>query len=328
MPNRLYRIPNQLTLTLAECANNVYNVRSNPSPPPGYQFFMEWTGKDPDIDGMGGKVENFGAVFQSKTNSKVFIMAFRGTQGGYDDWEDLKFFGSTPFQYYGTPGQNVYVADGFEDIYVTPVSSSGYSMQQQLFNFIKSHDIDELYITGHSLGSSLAELFTLDLYNSINNRSINPIGTIQHINFACPRTGLQDFANYYVALENQVNPSHPTIRVVNYQDFIPCMPSYTLGMSGYYHGPNYYLTYFDWDHLIAPPDPLLRHSIFNYWHVLKFQFGGTPTGSFYGEGGYKVFYKNPGTSYKECASFLLRNIRDYLTKNLSRIFRKTVKLES
>lgn len=326
MPTRTYKIPHALTLTLAEAANNVYDVKSpNPTAPDDYKFFKEWTGKDPDINGIGGVVEKFGAIFQHKKHPKVFIMAFRGTQGAYDWWEDLKFFGSSPFQYHGMPGKTVYIADGFKDIYTSPTSRAGDSMQEQLFHFITTTDIDTLYITGHSLGSSLSEVFTYDLYNSINKGSVATIPTITHINFACPRTGLKDFADAYVALEKVINhtSNSSTLRVVNYKDFIPCTPGYTLGLHGYYHGPNYYLTYFDWDHWIAPPNPLLRHSIVNYWQVLIRQFAGTPTGNFIGEGGYRVFFKVPSHSYKECHIKLPFKIRDFLVKNLGRLFRKT-----
>ena len=326
MATRVHVTPPALTKTLGHAALNVYNEKTNPTPPNGYTFYLEWTGKNPIINGVGGDIENYGAIFQSKTNSKSFIMAFRGTAGAYDWLEDFKFFESTSFGYLCKTGPEAYVASGFNDVYTTPTTRyPNSSMQEQLFHFLQITDVEELYITGHSLGSALAELFTLDLYNSISLGRTRKINTIAHINFACPRVGLESFVSAYKYLERIINPSFSTIRVVNYKDYVPCTPGFTLGIKGYYHASNYYLTYFDWDTVLPTPDPFLRHSMHNYLYTLIYQFDGHPSGAFRGEHDYLVYFKTPNSSYTECSIHFFRNMLDFLAKNLSKPFRKVLK---
>lgn len=264
MPNRITPIDPNLTLLLAQCANEAY-YPSRHSPPPGYVYVTQWTGRNPSY--FGGDVEPYGMVFRGNTpaTASEFIFAFKGTATWWDAWEDI-FINKTTFIAYqnSSPSNQVEVADGFFDVYSTDVTSGGNnSMQNQLFNLLNYYKPSKLQITGHSLGSALAELFTLDLHVSLPSLPF----TVQHYNFACPRVGGADFAALYNSLESSEPKADETIRVVNYYDEIPCLPFQDLG---YLHGPSYFLCSFkkvtDWPHL---PHYVVRHSMYNYWQVLK-----------------------------------------------------------
>ena len=316
MPTRIFQTPHSDTLLLAECALLAYDENTIPKPPAGYKFVKEWKGIDPLSEDKKGVVENYGIIFQNTSDPTTYIFAFRGTAGKYDILEDLKFLEMVPFQYYkNTPGPKAPAAKGFSQVYTTKISATEGSMQEQLFQFLEQNTVNKLYITGHSLGSALSELFNLDLNNYIAQGHLSKIPLV-HINFACPRVGGEEFAKAYVNLDK--SNSFKTIRVVNWQDFIPCEPKISL-VGGYYHGPDYYLTYFDLDNHKLP-DIEARHSIYNYLHVLTKQFGGSPSGTLTGYQNKKIYYWTPSKGYKECQIGFFHKLLD----SVRRFFRRLI----
>lgn len=265
---RISLINPELTLTLAHAANEAYSIGNYPSkkpnPPSGYKYIAQWQGKNPSS--IGGDVEPYGIIFQGATSatSGNYIFAFKGTASGWDAYEDL-YFKHVPFKpHKNTAPSELKVEDGFFSVYSTPITEGHKdSMQDQLFDFIASLNPKKLIITGHSLGSALAELFTLDLYLSIPSFPFE----IQHYNYACPRVGNIAFAKQYQQMESAKPEENKTIRVVNEKDEVPCLPFEKMG---YEHGADYFLFSFNkkgaykwWPHYG------IRHSLYNYWQVLK-----------------------------------------------------------
>ena len=103
-----------------------------------------------------------------------------------------------------------------------------------------AHCRHHVIITGHSLGSSLSEPFTLDLVLSA------PMLHSKTCNFACPRVGNKEWAGFYDSLTKSVG--NPTLRVVNAEDLVPKVPP-------------------------ELPDYALRHSSTNYARTLAHDFG-------------------------------------------------------
>lgn len=145
------------------------------------------------------------------------------------------------------------VEDGFWEIY--------HSLQKTVFDKVASLAVKELIITGHSLGSSLSELFTLDVAIS----SDLPFTTY---NFVCPRTGNEDWANFYDSLTK--GAGNPTIRVVNKEDIVPKLPP---ALFGYQHVGDAYNICFKSEDTRILPDYGLRHSADNYARTLAHAFG-------------------------------------------------------
>lgn len=305
MAPRIHQVDPNLTLTLANAAYEAYYPTIH-TPPLGFKYYDQWTGRNPSI--LGGDVEPYGLIFQGNlpTNSGTFIFAFKGTASFWDAWEDV-FVNWTQFKAFQNSDatNQVDVADGFNDVYTAKVTpGQNDSMQDQLFAFLHKIQPKHLIITGHSLGSALAELFSLDIYVSLPSR----LFTTQHYNFACPRVGFAKFANLYNQYESRLPPGSQTIRIVNFKDEIPCLPfHYVLG---YDHAPAYFLFSFDkasgwW------PSYTERHSIFNYWQVLKKvvvasnqEFAGPVTGI----NGVKLMSEIPANSESECSGWFA----DYL----------------
>jgi hypothetical protein len=248
-----------LTTTLAAASVAAYNDFDNPDnyQPQlnGYTFLDRFTGWDDWFWDIGVE-ERFGLIFQSQTVPGCFVVAFRGTDSDADAFEDA-FFDYTTFQPYQnsvspTPDD---VSTGFQDIYSTMGGSMTQTMQQQIFGMLPTQQISEIYITGHSLGGALSQLFTLDMRVSF------PDVNIQTINFASPKVGGSDWAS---ACANAGAAQNIT-RVINYWDAVPDLPV-DLGDDyvavGAQFETAFYGGYILWDELH-------RHRLLNLQYVLS-----------------------------------------------------------
>jgi hypothetical protein len=236
----------------AEC--QCQNVTS----PPGFSVAGSWTGVD---SVLGSKsVECFGVVFCSNAAPHRYIFAFRGTTS-WEDWFDDLRVKLVPFVPHGStaaPGDAL-VEHGFLGIYTDRDGND--SMQTQLFALVDQYNasdkpISELYITGHSLGSALSQLFTLDL--ALARPAVRAI----NYNYACPRVGNQEFVDLYQQQPAQTDPATRTVRFQNTYDAVPCTPPES---QGYGHTSPALLVAFYEDKI----DLKASHAIANYQAVLK-----------------------------------------------------------
>jgi len=306
MANRILHVDPSFTLLMADCAFQAYAVLPPKPPalaplivpPSGYSVVGQWNGRNPGY--FFDNVEPYGFIFQNDTDKGEYIFSFRGTVTKSDMYEDL-FAELALFHTFknSTPGK-VHVATGFRDIYIAAVTPGGTdSMQEQLFGWLDRLKPTKLYITGHSLGSALAELFTLDLYVSLPKRKF----AVRHCNFACPRVGVTSFANLYKALEAGEPEENRTVRLVNWYDEIPCLPPYIWEVAEYTHGPAYFLiSFYD----TANDTYVERHSMYNYWHVLQKVVHNNPqvfSGPVIGIKNAPLLSNAPDVSQTECTLF-------------------------
>lgn len=263
-------------LLLIEASLQAYNAFNHKHPsvyqkdcvtPPSkdYEFVDYWTGID-SLFTEDKTVEVYGVIFRTTKAPHKYIFAFRGTASILDILDDLGVDHSKFVAFDKTVEINkeVKVESGFNDIY-TESHQSTQSMQTQLFEYIDKYQssdkpIDELYITGHSLGSSLCQLFSLDVALS------RPEIKASNINFACPRTGNQDFVDLYNAQPAQQNPLTQTLRIQNTYDKVPCVP---LQAMDYSHTNYALLVAFYKDEWLGEANLLSCHSALNYQAVLK-----------------------------------------------------------
>lgn len=234
-------------------------------PPRGYDFVECWKGVD-SIFHHDKTVETYGVVFRSQAAPYTYIFAFRGTASFLDALDDLgaemkKF---TPYAPGADVPPGVKAEAGFFDVYSESAADTP-SMQTQLFQLIDKYNgsrqpVDQLYITGHSLGSALSELFTLDLALS------RPEIKASNINFASPRVGNGDFVTLYEQQPAQQTPETKTLRVQNTYDAVPCVPPEP---PGYRHIPNAYLIAFHQESALGKLHLADDHSSANYSLVLN-----------------------------------------------------------
>ena len=264
------------------------------TPPAGFELVDSWTGVDA-IFGADRTVECYGVVFRSQSSPSTYIFAFRGTDSILDLLDD---FGAeqTPFVAYDSkvPVGGAQVESGFFDVYTQTNDKD--SMRTQLFALVdkynaSQHPIGQLYITGHSLGAALSQLFSLDLALS------RPEVAATNYNYACPRVGNSDFVTLYQQQTGQQNPATRTIRFQNTHDKVPCVP---LEAMGYGHTSPALLVAFykqTWDGIDL--DFIVHdHSVVNYQAVLRCA-ASSPGGVCKGEvagNGYPLTSQPPKTS--------------------------------
>ncbi|MCF6338681.1 MAG: lipase family protein [Gammaproteobacteria bacterium] len=262
-------------LLLIEASLQAYNAFNDDDPekcqkkeivaPAGFDCVECWTGIDA-IFNHDKTVECYGVVFRSHLAPYTYIFAFRGTSSILDMLDDLgaESTSFTPYEKSVEIPSGVTVESGFYDVYSSARKNIP-SMQSQLFQLIDKYEasdkpIDQLYITGHSLGSALSELFTLDVALS------RPSITASNINYACPRVGNRDFVTFYEQQAAQQNNNTRTLRVQNTYDKVPCVP---LEDMGYQHLSYACIIAFYKDSWIGKADLLACHSALNYQAVLK-----------------------------------------------------------
>ncbi|ALJ68774.1 MULTISPECIES: DUF2974 domain-containing protein [unclassified Synechocystis] len=168
------------------------------------------------------------------------LIVFRGTQTTME-WVNNLRAQQIPFterrsgQYFGK------IHQGFIENYLRIVSPIPREIAQQLDPAVPC------YVTGHSLGASLAVLAALDLaVNLPNLRS-----QIQLYSYACPRVGDVTFAQLH---SRQVPNSY---RIVNLADVIPLLPP-TTGLGTYVHVGQ------SWSFLSQGGDILPNHVVDTY----------------------------------------------------------------
>lgn len=216
------------------------------TPPEGYELIDYWTGVDA-VFGHDKTVEVYGLVFRSTASPGRYLFAFRGTDSFLDALDDLGMHHQVfrPFDTATTVPSDVLVESGFQDVYRT-ADGAVPSMQQQVFALLDKyqgagHPVEELLVTGHSLGAALSTLFVLDL-------ALSRPGVPAHlVNYASPRVGNHHFIPFYERHVEKARAAPRSLRVQNVYDKVPCVPFERLG---YAHLPQAYLVAFypvnDW----------------------------------------------------------------------------------
>jgi triacylglycerol lipase len=262
-----------LTLALAQAsiAAYAYYGGTTITPPANYKQVDGWTGWDAFL--CTGSEEKYGLVFQSTVNAGTFIFAFRGTDSDLDAYEDVHFFTTDFVPTSGSVSPTPNVASGFYGIYDSKGGSMTQSMRQQLFSLIAKYKPTQLYVTGHSLGAALSQLFSLDLAVS---QPLAP-ATIQstNINFSSPMVGTDTWQTAYEA----TIASASSVRCYNFWDYVPSLPPSDFGYCAVGNGftTSFYVLG-EWF-----PHELSRHSIANLTTVLTNALPLTPqqwTGTF------------------------------------------------
>ena len=233
--------------------------------PEGYELVESWSGVD-SVFGDDKRIECYGVVFRSRAAPYRYIFAFRGTSSFLGILDDLGAEKSKfePYEQRVALPDGLLVEAGFHSVYVESDAQVP-SMQQQLFALIdrfqaSEQPINELLITGHSLGSALCELFTLDIALSRPKlRAIN-------VNYACPRVGNASFVEFYQSQAAQQQAETRTLRVQNTFDKVPLVP---LKEMDFAHISPAYLIAFHKEGWLGKLNFIDCHSSENYSAVLQ-----------------------------------------------------------
>lgn len=200
-----FLLTTDLNVTIANCQEFSDNLPI----PPGFDTSIKLKRTFEGIERV------IGYIFYSES-LKTILISFTGTFF-FNQWEsDLLFF-QVPPTTLNNYSQGIEIHRGFYNIYL--------SIRDQLVNNIdriqQQKDVDQLILTGHSLGGALSTTAAFDL----GKNSPKP----SNWTFASPRLGNLDFANKYDSLK--IN----TIRVFNTSDIVPDLPPPVLSDFVYEH---------------------------------------------------------------------------------------------
>ncbi|ALN81232.1 lipase family protein [Lysobacter antibioticus] len=249
-----------LTIALAVASKAAYDYyQGQPfQSPDGYQQIDAWTGWDAFL--ISGSEEKYGLVFQSIAAPGTLIFAFRGTDSDMDIYEDVRFLTTDFVPTRGSIAPTPRVASGFYSIY-DDKGGQAQSMREQLFALLAKYQPSQLYVTGHSLGAALSQLFSLDL-------AVSQPMSASNINFASPMVGTIEWQTAYNAT---IAPAD-SIRVYNYWDYVPTLPPSDLGFHAV--GSAFQTAFYvkgEWF-----PHELSRHSVVNLTTVLSHALPASP----------------------------------------------------
>jgi len=144
------------------------------------------------------------------------IVSFRGTSNVIDWLDD---FDATVMPYPGVPGGLVHKGfyQAWEKLSVQVLPS--------VQNLISEHSTSQIMVTGHSLGASVAQVASLDIFNY--SAQVGGTGYRFVETYGSPRWCNEVMVNYFM----QIVDVH--WRVVNIHDVVPTVPP---------EGPNYHHT--------------------------------------------------------------------------------------
>lgn len=208
-----------LTLAMAQASVAAYAAFEGKPvlAPSNYRLVARWSGWDGDP--FGGSEELFGLLFQSTEDAGTCLFAFRGTDSDLDVYEDLDFTTTDFVPSAGTVAPTPRVSAGFYGIYDGKGGNMSASMREQVFALLAHFAPRQVYVTGHSLGGALSQLFSLDLALS------QPAVRACNINFCSPMVGEASWGQAYA----QHIAAADSTRCFNYWDYVPALPPSTFG---------------------------------------------------------------------------------------------------
>ena len=188
-------------------------------------------------DNISKKVP-FGFIATNYNNNDIYV-CFRGTRG-MPEWEKDAKVSLTQCSFLNNNNNNdIKVHKGFQDVY-TANNSGGESLgslQSQMLDYLNSlpnspSSYDNLWVTGHSLGASLATLAVADIVTNTIHKGA------KMYNFASPLVGNESFVDFFKSkigtnncntnnADNSLNTC--SWRVVNRNDVVPTIPPTDLG---------------------------------------------------------------------------------------------------
>lgn len=245
----------QLTLAMAQASIAAYAAYEGTTVrlPSNYRMVARWSGWDGDP--FGGSEELFGLLLQSTEDPGTYLFAFRGTDSDLDVYEDLDFVTTDFVPSAGTVAPTPRVSAGFYGIYDGKGGRMRASMREQVFALLAHFAPTQVYVTGHSLGGALSQLFSLDLAIS------QPTRRACNINFCSPMVGDASWGQAYA---NHIAAADST-RCYNYWDYAPSVPPSLFGYVPV--GQEFLTAYYVRGALFV--HVLSRHSIGNMRTVLQ-----------------------------------------------------------
>ncbi|KAF7306377.1 Triacylglycerol lipase [Mycena indigotica] len=205
------------------------------------------------ITSFVGSAANLPGYIAYRSESKQLVLATAGTSSATQAIYDLRALMHRHKSKHG------YVHTGFWQLY----KGMKHLALEGVRNGIAQHDVQELVITGHSMGAAVSQLFLLEL---LRDDSLLPLQEIRirYVGFGGPRSGTKDLVQYWQELIKQWRQKHgddsiEEYSVKMYNDGVPSLPPMSFGYRHYCQRPYYFLH----GRLYHVPDGYSEYSLFH-----------------------------------------------------------------
>ncbi|KAI0033151.1 Alpha/Beta hydrolase protein [Vararia minispora EC-137] len=184
-----------------------------------------------------GKVADVQAFVVYRPSTRQLVTAFSGTSNVAQCLYDLRL---SHHHYHTGAVRRGRVHNGFWKMF----KGLRLSIMRSLEAACRRHQVDEIVLTGHSLGGALAYLFALETLSA--EYALPPGIKIIVTTFGAPRTGDQELVDYWVELVDSYRAAHgpDALReycVKGYRDGVPAIPPASLGYRHFCREPLYFV---------------------------------------------------------------------------------------
>lgn len=190
---------------------------------------------DDELTSNGGLV--YGVTINRSL--KRIVVVFRGTVTATleDGWTDIQFCLTQP-DVFKDSGLDINIHKGFSNYLFGYNAKKGSSAFDRIVGFLKKyfkesipeneHDEYEIYVTGHSLGGALCNLFSFTLAATQDDEYFKQV---KAVSFAAPVVGRMEYYREHERLEKDNKLKH--IRVSNQNDIVSSIPFPIMPIPGY-----------------------------------------------------------------------------------------------
>ncbi|KAJ7634587.1 Alpha/Beta hydrolase protein [Roridomyces roridus] len=182
-----------------------------------------------------GRVADVPGYITYRSQAKQLIVAFTGTASAMQAFYDIRALK------HSHPSRRGKVHSGFWKLYKGIKAFALEGIRKGL----AQHDVQELVITGHSMGGAVSQLLLLDI---LRDENLVPVGSlpIKLVVFGAPRSGTKGLVKYWGELvdkrrEKCGEDSIIEYSVKTYNDGVPALPPRYFGYRHYVQTPFYFL---------------------------------------------------------------------------------------
>ncbi|CAK5262074.1 unnamed protein product [Mycena citricolor] len=190
------------------------------------------------------------AAYRSET--KQLILAFQGTNSAHQALYDIHALK------HRHPSRHGKVHSGFWRLY----KGAKQPALEALRKGLAQHEVEEVVVTGHSMGAAVSQLLLVDL---LRDESLVPIGSIpiRVVVFGGPRSGTRSLVKFWVELVSERRKKHGPDSIVEYavkmyNDGVPSLPPLAFGYRHFAQTPYYFVH----ERLYCVPEPLSEYALF------------------------------------------------------------------
>ncbi|KAF5368819.1 hypothetical protein D9758_002967 [Tetrapyrgos nigripes] len=219
------------TLPIEFIFKNLHLLSQTDFPLEGYDALRESV----LVSDFAGKVAHLHGYVAFRPRTKQLIVSTSGTRTALQALYDLRTF------LHRHPSKRGGVHQGFWKLYkgLRPFILDGLRK-----GFHEHEDVNELVITGHSMGGALSYLLCLDL---LAKTDVIPNKPIKLVVFGAPRPGDEKLAKYWQELvdgyrkRNEKDSFFQEYCVKAYNDGVPALPPLSLGFRNFTRAPFYFV---------------------------------------------------------------------------------------